>query len=119
MTRLKFFSAARNPEAAHRRTIDPPPKESGVLRTCQFVTRRVRIRTPEFGLSMMLVVAKLLLRLGGRPSRLMVKISDKPSRKVRKLSDWVLPIKPTRQRLQALHSRGHPALPYALQKSLR
>ena len=66
----------------------------------------------------MLVVARLRLSVAGNPSRLMVNISDKPSRKVRKLSDWVLPIKPTRQRLQALHSRGHPALRYALQKSL-
>jgi len=50
--------------------------------SCQFVTRRVRCRTPESVESMRLVLAKQRRRLPGRFRRLMVYISSKPSRRL-------------------------------------
>src|ERR1017187_10721410 len=69
----KFFSVLKKAEAIHRLTIE---------QFCQFVTRRVRMRIPACGLSMMLVVARQRCNLGGTPSRLMVKHSSSPSRRL-------------------------------------
>ena len=66
----KFFSVLRKAEAIQRRAIAP---------FCQFVTRRVRMRTPACGLSMILVVARQRCSEGGKPNRLIVKHSSSPS----------------------------------------
>ena len=70
MMLLKRFSVLRNAEAIQRNTILP---------FCQWVTRRVWMRTPACGLSMMLVVARQRCSAGGMSSRLMVKHSSRPS----------------------------------------
>ena len=66
----KFFSVLRKAEAIQRLAIEP---------FCQFVTRRVRMRTPACGLSMIFVVARQRCSEGGKPNRLMVKHSSNPS----------------------------------------
>ena len=66
----KFFSVANKAEAIQRFTMP-------VSRQRQ--TRRVRMRTPEWGLSITLVVAKQRCSEGGTSSRLMVKHSSSPS----------------------------------------
>ena len=70
MIRLNRFSVLMKAEAIQRKTILP---------FCQWVTRRVWIRTPACGLSMMLVVARQRCNAGGMSSRLIVKHSSSPS----------------------------------------
>ena len=64
---------ARNAAATQRRTI-------AAFRQRQ--TRRVRIHTPAWGLSMIWVVARHRCNEGGTPSRFSVKHSFRPSRKL-------------------------------------
>ena len=71
--RRKFFSVARKAEAAHLFTIAP---------SRQRPTRRVRIRTPEQGLSIRFVLTRQRRRAGGRAKRLTVKISSRPSKRL-------------------------------------
>jgi hypothetical protein len=73
MMRRKFFSVARNEAAAQRWTM---------AASRQRHTRRVRMRTPDCGLSIKLVVARQRCSDRGMPKRLMVKHSSNPSRKL-------------------------------------
>src|SRR6516225_129601 len=66
----KFFSVASSAEAIQRFTMPLSRQRQ---------TRRVRKRTPAWGLSMMLVVARQRCSEGGTSSRLMVKHSSIPS----------------------------------------
>ena len=70
MMRRKFLSVARNEAATQRSTIEASRQRH---------TWRVRIRTPDCGLSITLVVARQRCSDGGIPSRLMVKHSSSPS----------------------------------------
>jgi hypothetical protein len=69
MMRRKFFSAARNDAAAQRSTM---------AASRQRQTRRVRMRTPDCGLSITLVVARQRCSDEGIPKRLIVKHSSSP-----------------------------------------
>ena len=69
----KFFSVARKADAIQRFTIPLSRQRQ---------TRRVRIRTPECGLSMMFVLARQRCSEGGTSRRLRVKHSSSPSRKL-------------------------------------
>ena len=69
----KFFSVARKADAIQRLTMPLSRQRQ---------TRSVRMRTPEWELSMMLVVTKQRCSEGGTSSRLMVKHSSNPSRKL-------------------------------------
>ena len=73
MMRRKFFSVARKEDAAQRSTM---------AASRQRQTRRVRMRTPDCGLSIKFVVARQRCSDGGMPKRLMVKHSSYPSRKL-------------------------------------
>ena len=72
-TRRNFSSAETRLAATQRRIIAPPSHS---------VTRRVRIRIPEFGLSMMLVETRLRRNEAGTPRRFTVNISAIPSRRL-------------------------------------
>src|SRR5438477_9271613 len=69
----KFFSVASSADAIQRFTM-PLSRQRQTL--------RVRIRTPAWGLSMTLVVAKQRCSEAGTSSRLMVKHSSSPSIKL-------------------------------------
>src|SRR5208282_25705 len=73
MIRRKCCSVISKAEAAQRRTIFPSRQRH---------TRRVRNRTPLWGLSIRLVVTRQRERLGDKPREETVNISAKPSRKL-------------------------------------
>jgi hypothetical protein len=73
VTLLKFFSADKNAEAVQRRTI---------FLFFQRLTLPVLRRTPPFGLSMVLVVARQRIKVGGKPKWFKVNISSMPSNKL-------------------------------------
>lgn len=79
----RFLLRRSGKDAAHRSATDVEAKVEAIQRRAiepfsQFVRRRVRMRTPACGLSMMLVVARQRCNEGGTPSRLMVKHSSSP-----------------------------------------
>ena len=73
MMRPNLFSMARKLAATQRSTM-------ALSRQRQM--RRVRIRTPDCGLSIRLVVARQRSKEAGTPSRSKVKHSSNPSRKL-------------------------------------
>ena len=78
--RRKLPSTARKAEATQRRTILP---------FFQQLTRRVLIRTPEYGLSMMLVLARHRHNEAGSSRRLIVNVSSRPSSKLAAAPGWM------------------------------